>query len=260
MKFELTDAQKDHIQYELERNIVRRWIDNRENIRFEIGDVLIKRTKQYSPEGEPEKWNIEHVGSNKKMHQRYVYVFEDEHGIGFIKRLNVSTGELGQDLWCMTEFDHSYQQFMVDPEFAESTLLGGEFDLKKIHEGTLAARKVIIKMNRKIGVRPKTLKDFNDLVSKMKVGDKFWITHDYTGRYMRECTLSAITKVTVQPLINTDWSWQHFHKKFAGLINDTDTYRLDFMCGYAETGRYFPDMVRDIFFLTQKPALEDKTS
>ncbi len=258
MKVDLTDQEKEQLNRELETNKVRHWFLNRENIKFEVGDVLIKNIKQYSSPGEPEKWGVENINSDNKMAQRYVYIYEDENGIGFIKQLRVANGTLGKDIWCMTDFDFSSTRFEVDPEYAEHVLLDADFDIKKIHKASLAARKIIIKMNRKIGRKAATVKQFNQIIESMKVGDTFWLTHDYTGRYLREVVLTSATKIDLAPLMNTDWSWQHLKKHKSALIDDTYSYKIAYKSNYQEIDRSFADSYRDIFFTTQKPALEEK--
>lgn len=264
MKIQLTDAENQQVQNALESNNVRRWFINRDKMKFEIGDIIVKHTRRWSRDTGTDVWTIENINSDNKMAQRYVYVFEDEYGIGYMKQLRVANGSLGKELFCMTDFDFDYTRFEVDPEYAEHVLLDAEFDIKKIHKQSLAARKIIIKMNRKIGRRPNTIKEFNDVADKMSVGNTFWTTIDYTGRYTREYVLKSKTQITVASLDadQTNWSWKNFKKKHPRSVDDTHTYMFQYFEAqsphYVMEVRGVSDLNQRIIFTTQKPVQQDK--
>lgn len=267
MKVKLSAQEQKQLQNALDSNKVRRWLEQKEQMRFEIGDVLIKKLKQTDYHSKNISWKIENINSDNKMAQRYVYIYEDEYGIGYIKPLRVANGTFGKDLICLTDFDFAHIKFEVDPEYAEHVLLDAEFDIKEIHKNSLAARKIVTKMNRKVGVRPKTLQEFNDFFEKLNLGDTFWMTHDYTGRHMQEFRLITLTKVTTADLDRqNDWVWRRFKERLKdkGLpgINSTYTYKFSTSGGQSSSSHAFQDILpiefRDSIFYTQKPAVEEK--
>ena len=258
MKVELDSDQQDQLKGALDSNQVRRWLIQKENMKFEVGDVLLRYSLQTRGHNDP-KWIVENINSDNKMAQRYVYIYEDEFGIGFVKQLRVSDGSLGKDIWCMTEFDFGYTKFEVDPEYAEKVFLDGEFDIREIHKASLANRKIITKMNRKIGTKPRSLKEYNDIFDNLKVGDTFWTTSDYTGRYMQEFTLTNIKQVSVQTLNReNDWDWRRWKEKNTGHVDAPHSYKISYTGTYPRQDCLITSMRGDVFFMTQKPAQEEK--
>lgn len=262
MKVNLKPDEKKQLDDALQSNSVRRWFRHRDNIRFEVGDVLVKYYKRTDTTTSKITWKVENINSDNKMAQRYVYVYEDENGIGFIKPLRLSDGALGKELSCMTDFDLDSCKFEVDPEYAEHVLLDADFDIKKIHKASLVQRKIVTKMNRKIGFKPKSLQEFNEFFEKLKIGDTFWTSADFTGRYVSEYTLSKITKVSLTDLDRqSSWDWNRYKErvKHKGLapINSTYAYRITTTGGRTYSDLLVMDLHSYIFY-TSKPAQEEK--
>lgn len=232
MKFELTIDDKSEIANALENNHTKMWLQIKSELKFEVGDVLVKLFKRYDRETSTTKWITENIQSDFKMPQRYVYVHEDENGIGFIKPLRISDGTLGKDLLCLTDFDYRETRFQVDPEYAEHMLLDAEFDITAIRKKANEGRKVVIKMNRKLGVKPKNLGDWNNFFESLKTGDKFWVTEDYTGRWNKEYTFISKKKITIAALEReNDWDWGAYRDKLKEnsiLLGATDTYKIKY--------------------------------
>lgn len=260
MKVELTAGEKKQLERALESNKIRRWMQQKELMRFEVGDVVIKLLKHRDYQTQEESWKPENINSDTKMAQRYVYVFEDEYGIGYLKRLKLANGKLGQELICLTDFDFNSTRFEVDPEYAEHVLLDAEFDIKKIHKASLVQRKIITKMNRKVGMKPKTLQDFNDFFDKLKVGDTFWTTADFTGRYTQEHKLTKLDKITVSDLNRANsWNWRRYVERLKdkGLPGVNATYAYTFSTANGRNDMLAMEYHHYVFYYT-KPAEEEK--
>lgn len=266
MKVELDQDQKDQLNNEMERNPIRKWMAIKEFMKFEIGDVLVKKMARYKAKDEHE-WVTENINSENKMAQRYVYIHEDEFGIGYVKQLRVANGTLGQDIWSMTDFDYKYVRFEVDPEFAEATFLGGDFDIKKIHAQSLEQRKIITKVNRKKGQKFKTLQGFNDFFDKLKVGDKYWTTQDFTGRCKTEVVINEIVKVpmsaqdiqsyyVVRRIMEREREMTRKGEAFTPFFNSSYTYKVSTSSRHRDNRYVFE--YRDYIFYTQEPAVEEK--
>lgn len=227
MKFDLNQDEQQQLKDAVDANPVRRWMKQKDQLKFEVGDVLVKMLKRVDWQTKAVSWAAENINSDNKMAQRYVYIYEDDTGIGYLKQLKVSNGELGKEIFVLTDFDYTSTQFQVDPEYAEMIFLDAEFDIKDIHKKSLEARKIVTKMNRKSGMKPKSLSDINKFFESLNPGDTYWITSDYTGRYKREEIFHSKKVISVTMLDRTnDWDWRRYKKKHA--VDVTDTYSIKY--------------------------------
>lgn len=258
MKVELKPDEQKQLNSAVNSNQVRKWLKVRDTLKFEVGDVLIKLFRRYE-DSDKIKWVPENIASNTKMPQRYVYIFEDEEGIGYFKKLLLSNGTLGKELFSITDFDFESTRFEVDPEYAEHTLLDAEFDIKELRKKALEGRKIATKMNRKMGKKLSTLKEINDFLEQFKVGDTFYTTSDFTGRYQNSYKIDKLEKVETKTL-NADYrnySWERFRDKNKGAVDTTYTYKVHYTGNYGKEERYLFDYMKYIFY-TQQPAQEEK--
>lgn len=264
MKVELTKEQEAEIKYALDNNSVRRWLQQKDNMKFEIGDVVLKYNLRTDYQTKKQSWVAENINSDNQLAQRYVYIYEDEFGIGYLKQLRVANGSLGKELYCLTDFNLKEVKFEVDPEYAEKVLLDGEFDIKEIHKASLRARKIVTKMNRKIGKKGKTVQDFNDMFDNVKVGDTFWTTTDYTGRWIQEYKITKIEKVAIKDLESkNDWTWRNWkerakNNKIQAPVNSYYTYKIDATSTYGKQGHMVVEFNTNVLYFTQRPAQEQK--
>ncbi len=256
MKVQLTPAEQSQLDASVRDNQVRKWLAVRDTLKFEVGDVLLKMIPKWGEDG---VWQPENIQSDTKMPQRYVYIFEDDQGIGYFKKLLLSDGSLGKELFRITDFDFERTRFQVDPEYAEHTLLDAEFDIKELRKKALEGRKIATKMNRKMGKKFTTLKDMNEFFDQLNVGDTFYTTGDWTGRYQNQYKIDKIEKVEVKTL-NADYrnySWDRFKEKHKDGINDTYTYKIHYTGQYGKEERNMFDYMKYIFY-RQQPAQEEK--
>lgn len=260
MKVELSADELKQLDCAKKNNLLRKWFAHKDKMKFEIGDVLVKYFLSRDYDTKQDKWVVENINSKNKMVQRYVYIHEDEFGIGYIKQLRVSDGTLGKELICLTDYNYDNCKFEVDPEFAETTFLGAEFDIKAVHKATLANRKIVTKMNRKIGTKPNSVKQFNSFLEKVGVGGVFYSTYDYTGRHEKEYKIIKLEKVTTLQLERgQEWLWNRLKEKKDILVDDTFIYKVETTGGYY-TGRgyYFIENFKGNVLYIQKPVQEEK--
>lgn len=263
MKVELNDKQKEQLKYEMDKNPIRAWLLVKDSHQFEVGDVLIKKMKRTDYHTKNVSWVTENINSDNKMSQRYVVINIDEFGIAYIKQLRVSNGSLGVDTWSLTSFDMNVTRFEVDPEYAETNFLEGDFDIKKIHAASLEARKLVTKGNRKIGVKFHTLNQANNFFANVKVGDTLWTTHDFTGRYKRSYLVESIELKQTSSIRNS-WEFDNMVKKDSRpenkdkpkLIDTTDVYAIK-LKGRHGGERYSFEFMEQIFY-TIEPSQEEK--
>lgn len=260
MKVNLTRSQQNQLDNAKKINPVRKWMEFSKTHNFEVGDVLIRLNLR------GDKWEPQPISYDNKMPQRFVYIHQDEYGIGWIKTLRVSDGELGSELICLTDVVSDEVKFEVDPEYAEHALLDADFDIKKLHKRSLEARKLVSKANKKIGTKFKTLSEANLFFSTMQVGDKFWISQDYTGRWIEECTLTKIVKQDMTTRTNkAKWPWRSINDNQPELINETKCYEISYKIeGFSYGGDEFLVIGfvkgRNRILYKQEPATEDKGS
>ena len=261
MKVELTAIQQKQLDNAIKENIVHKWFSIKDSIKFEVGDILVKHIKSWDRMTGTDSWMQENIMSDNKMAQRYVYIYEDAFVIGYLKALKVSDGKLGKELFCMTDFDFVNTRFEVDPEYAEHCLLDADFNIKAVHKKASEGRKVIANMNRKIGVKIHTLKEFNDYFSKLKVGDIFFNARDFTGKYCAEFIIKKIKIVSVASLnANSDYTWRKWKERNPSSLNASDAYEIVACNIKYNTDQTLSicDSNGDVFFL-QKPAKVETT-
>jgi hypothetical protein len=250
---EITGKTKENLEDKLNNSVSTYLKQKKELYSFQIGDVLIMKAKWRDG-----TWHNVKNSHDSKLDQRFVYIHEDEAGIGYISKLKVSNGKLGDEVFCMaTDFDYENQKFEVDPEYAESQFLGGEFSIKDMHNKVTASRKIATNMNKKIGTRLSSLKEVRDFFSSLKPGDVFYTSENYTGRKVITHTFRSIKSVKVEDMENA-WEKRDYLSRYPGesvysfLITDKVTYWGSTYKDHETRETYF---VGDIFFKT-KPATE----
>lgn len=200
MEVKLTKDDMDSIKDVREESPVCRFFDHKGKVQFSVGDVLIKKTKNYD-----DKWTTEMISYNSGMPKRYVYIYEDEHGVGFLKLLKTSTGTLGKETICIAdELQDSHTKYVVDPDYMDSVLLGdGGFDIKAVRKAIKVKKERIIAHNKASQVKPASLKELNDFFGSMMPGQSFY-TGSNDGRYTQEYKILSITKKYVKKMSEED--------------------------------------------------------
>lgn len=212
-KFKLTTEQLQEIEKMRAGNPVCRYLDMMENCKFSIGDILVKYTGyvDWDDPNERIEWELEMLNSNSAMPKRYVYVYEDKHGVGFIKRLNIRTGELGKETICLANTVGAYGQrvkYQVDPEYMDSVLLGdGSFDIKKLHKQSLEKKERIKELNKAAAFSSKKLSELNVFLSQLKPGATlYYLKHyqdekfDFSGNWYQQIEIASITNPYISRL------------------------------------------------------------
>ncbi len=179
LKYVKTHEDKGREKDDLRRSPIMRYLKNRDLFKFKVGDVLIKQNR-WSMSGE---WKVAKtsVGAPKK----YMYVFENELGIGYIKQLKVDGSGFTSTLECTANLDPETTQLILDPEFVDHMLIGDdEFQYNKEHLAKKNFRQEAIAKNRKLLVRTRAAKKLTAWLHALKPGDKFWMgsTWDELGK------------------------------------------------------------------------------
>lgn len=181
MKLEKSKNDLKKLEKELKDNKILKWVTHRKNFKFNVGDVLVKLERQdEDDEGNDLNvpiWIIEKddIGAPVK----YVYAFENDLGIGYVKGLdNNGKGPGRRAAVCVVTFDHDYERFQIDPEYADHILIGdGEFQYNEQYEQILKTRNEAIAKNKLFMVDLSTNEKRRKFWKSLKVGTKFWSGH-----------------------------------------------------------------------------------
>jgi hypothetical protein len=152
--------------------------------KFAIGDVLVKQEKvhKWDQGNDVYEWKTSIAACG--LPYKYVYLFENELNIGYIRRLSVNGRKFVDTPLCVTEFDPDYIRFELDPEYADHMLLSEEedkFDTKSRYDAIKRRREQVNRKNKKMAVSLPDVAAAVDWMSKLKVGDQIWYGHGITN-------------------------------------------------------------------------------
>jgi hypothetical protein len=173
MKYELTSDDKKRIDAAERTDAIIKFNKAKDSFRFNIGDVLIKQHWR----GRDESWNTETIGSSTDAPAKFVYVYEDNHGIGYVKQI-LSNGKLRGAITPMTNFDPESVRFQLDPDYADHIMLadeGEEFKPNVIHEMKRKYREQAYRSNKKLLIPVSTYLERQLFLGDLRIGDKFWM-------------------------------------------------------------------------------------
>lgn len=268
MTMKLSDKDLENLKKKAKTTPIHKWLKAKANLNFQVGDILLKTKKTYCFDTSKYEWKLETISKNNEMPRRFVYVYEDEFGIGFIRELMVSTGELGHDDICLASLDFDNVKFDVDPEYAERVLLDSSFDIQEMHKKSLENRKVISKVNRTLGVRLSKLSKMNEVIASLTKNSTIYLSNDFTGREVRECEFLSCKKVTIKDKneFRNGYPYKNIWNETYGAFFDSDHYYEVDLCEYyghgnhsSHTGTYNAfDLFKNVLFKT-KPAKEETT-
>ena len=197
MKVDLSKLDKGQIKASLEANALVRWLQFKDSVRFNVGDVLIKEHLKYRyNKQEPEVWDEVKVSERSTQPAKYVYVYEDPAtGIGYIKKVKADgSGTIGNPM-SLYDMDLNNVRFRVDPNFLDHTLLGedADFDPAKLHNEEKARRAKIREENMKKVLKIKDDAEYEKWFQD-NVGQSVWIGRDRTGDRFSEYTILKVKK------------------------------------------------------------------
>lgn len=196
MKYDITLEDKQTMERDMQTDRTLKHLKNLSFYKFTIGDVLVREEKYNNHDGKCE-WKVRMADTN--LAYKYVYVFENELGVGYIRRLSVNGRKFVERPMCITEFDPDQTRFSLDPEYADHMLLSAEdeeFDTKTRYADAKKKREQIHRKNKKIAV---SLLDEAAAVAWMntlKVGDQIWYGYSIGNIYKDPY---SVTEINLQP-------------------------------------------------------------
>ena len=179
MASKLLDISKqdtDRVTRDETRHPVVRYLKNKENMAFNIGDILVKKIRRTSGPHNQEHWVTETMSSASKIPRKYVFLHENEWGVGYIKRLKADGSGTCGPMMCMADVEYTWIRYEVDPEYSDHILLGEE---EKYHyndrfKKEKEERQEIFKYNRSILISTKSQPLLNERIRMLKPGTHLW--------------------------------------------------------------------------------------
>jgi hypothetical protein len=176
MKYDITQEDLKTMERDLQNDRVLKHLKNLSFYKFTIGDVLICEEKHRKYDGTKDfEWKTKLA--NCDLPYKYVYVFENELGIGYIHRLSINGRKFVERSICVTEFDPDQTRFILDPEYADHMLLADEnenFDAKSRYDDIKKKREQIHRKNKKLCVQIDDEIQAAAWIKSLKVGDQIW--------------------------------------------------------------------------------------
>ncbi len=194
MKPELSQSDKNSIEWSAKNDPVIKWIRNKNALSFQPGDILIKEEMMHSG-----IWQMVPVSPRSQVPKKYMFMYEDEYGIGYVKQLKAESAEYVHNITCLASIDHDRIRFQVDPEYATHILLNGEgtydhsVEYKLVKERREKVRQENLKLLAK---RNQNNNDVDAAFRSFVVGRKFWTAEDMAGTNRQELEVmnASLTK------------------------------------------------------------------
>ena len=219
MKYEITPDDLKIMEFDLRHDRTLKHIRNLSFYKFTIGDVLIREEKYHKGNGEGHEWKTKMAECG--IANKYVYVFENELGIGYIRRLSVNGRKFVDKATCVTEFDPDQTRFILDPEYADHMIFSeenAEFDAKSRYDEIKKKREQINRKNKKNALQFADKAAAVAWMNTLKVGDQLWYGYSINGigkqpYFVHEINTQAPSQAQ-QSSANTNWShsWQRIEQ------------------------------------------------
>lgn len=179
----LSNQDKNVIDWHKQHNPVIKFIRNKNAISFQPGDILIKEERM------GDTWNVVCVSPRSQVAKKYMFMHEDEYGVGYVKQLKAGTDEYVHNITCLASVDHDRVRFQVDPEYATHIIINGEgtYDHSVEYKLSKERSEKVRQDNTKLMVKPQhAALDINTILRAFNVGDKFWVAANVSGDNRQE--------------------------------------------------------------------------
>ncbi len=180
-KYQKTDKDKKQEKYDLNNHPIIKWLKNPNAFKFNIGDILIKKSLRYVWQPQThireQQWETHMVNHITNTPKRYMYVFENELGIGYIKQLTADGSDFTSNMTCVASLDPDYIKLELDPDYADSIILGTEADaqLNQRYLDIKKFRKEAMSANRKNLVKTYSVESVREWMLSLSQGERFWM-------------------------------------------------------------------------------------
>lgn len=184
---------------DLKTNAVMRWLLNQDAFKFNPGDVLIKKQKRYgyNPQTHSQTfdWEIEVITKATGAPKKYVYCFENQLGIGYVRQLKAKGDGYSGTLICVANFDPENTRFELDPDFIDHQIIGeGEFQYNQEYAHKRKYRDEAMAANRAIMIKTSNKAGLKDWWLGLKIGDEFWSADSFDDLEKCKYKVSQVQK------------------------------------------------------------------
>ena len=178
LKKSTLDIKKE--ERDLEALQVLRFLSHQDSFKFNVGDILIKKTVNWDENKPIFETDLDEVGAPIK----YVYAFENNLGVGYIKALKKDGQGPSKSAVCLAKFDPRNTRFALDPHYADHLILGeGEYKYNAQHEYMKTYRNEAMEKNKTLLINAMSDKDTLAWWRAIKVGDLIYCGAHYTDDY-----------------------------------------------------------------------------
>lgn len=197
--YEKTKEDESREASDLKSNAVMRWLLNQDAFKFNPGDIIIKKTRhfQFNPHStqRSETWETEVITRATGAPKKYVYAFENQLGIGYIRQLKANGEGYCGTLICVANFDPENTRFELDPDYIDHTLVGeGNFEYNVEYQQKKKFRQEAMEANKKLLVKTSSKKTLVAWFLGLKVGDEFWFGQTFDDLVATKYKITAINK------------------------------------------------------------------
>lgn len=262
IKYEKSKEDEQKEKRDLKYNHIMQFLQNQENLKFKIGDILIKQNRYTKHNGHDYDFYWEHEKHpTTKCPKKYMYVFENELGIGYVKQLKVDGTGFTTTLLCLANIDHRNTKFTIDPEYVDHIILndGVDFQHNREYLEKRKFREAAMAANKNILLNTKSPKELLEWMKALKAGDIFWAGETYD-----ELSDNAYEVTKIEYMPSTDLANHIIHMLHAnGIATPCDIPKVEVKTldkSYGAWRRFFHiNNLLNLKLTMQKPfPLEDK--
>lgn len=261
MKYDITQEDRDIMERDMRTDRTLKHLRNLSFYKFSIGDVLIREEKHRNYKNGTSEWKVRTADCN--LPYKYVYVFENELGVGYIRRLSVNGSKFVERAMCVTEFDPDQTRFSLDPEYADHMLLAeeqDEFDTKSRYAEAKKKREQINRKNKKLAIPMPDEAAVITWMQNLKVGDQIWWGHSISGLYkdayyVHEINLHAPRTNNTPSASHNPFGW-NFTSKFEPHIKVSTAPPNTLSSAYAST--LYSNNLMSYYVFNQRPLFFDE--
>ena len=185
-------------RYDLQTNRVLQHLKDIAFYKFTVGDILVREDLGYD-----KTWHV--YVSQCGLPYRYIYAFENELGIGYIRRLSIHGDRFVEHPICVVNFDPATTRFRVDAAYVDHLLLGGVIDPQADFKAVKKRREATAKANSKICVPIASAADAVAFMASLHVGDILWYGWGFNSINKEPCTVTHINLNCSQSTITCKW-------------------------------------------------------
>lgn len=179
---ELSPEDKKQIKADYELDPVTRYLANIGNMKFQVGDILNKVYRGYNPHGDY-NWIKECVSDTCRVPAKYIYVYENEQGVGYVKRLRADGKGTTDRMFSLSSINLQWSRFVVDEDYAEHMLLAPdvEYDYAAAYKNSKSKHRRAAKHNKDSQFNVKNQSELIALLSDYKLGDEIYMAHNWSA-------------------------------------------------------------------------------